>query len=205
MKNIITVALFLWAAFAKAQDVSLLEKMCAGLADACVTLDYTYTARISGIDNNAQGTLVSQDDKWTVKGSGLEMFCDGSAVWVIDPALKEAVIEPVAEQEKVDLFTNPARIVMNISDSFNVNVSNGSADGRAQIFSLRPKEDTEIEYLNVEIWKDSATVRSMSFAMKDGTLVTIQVSSMKLTPKVSDETFKPRFVFDSKWLVTDLR
>ena len=205
MKNIITAALFLWAAFAKAQDVSLLEKMCAGLADACVTLDYTYTARISGIDNNAQGTLVSQDDKWTVKGSGLEMFCDGSAVWVIDPALKEAVIEPVAEQEKVDLFTNPARIVMNISDSFNVNVSNGSADGRAQIFSLRPKEDTEIEYLNVEIWKDSATVRSMSFAMKDGTLVTIKVSSMKLTPKVSDETFKPRFVFDSKWLVTDLR
>jgi outer membrane lipoprotein-sorting protein len=133
------------------------------------------------------------------------MFCDGSVVWVIDPALKEVVIEPVAEQEKVDLFTNPARIVMNISDSFNVNVSNDSSDGKAQVFSLSPKQDTDMEYLNVEIWKDSATVRSMSFAMKDGTLVTIKVSSMKLTPKVSDETFKPRFVFDSKWLVTDLR
>jgi outer membrane lipoprotein-sorting protein len=68
-----------------------------------------------------------------------------------------------------------------------------------------PVKATDVEFLNVDVYTDSAMIRDMSFALKDGTLVKIEVSSMKLTPKVSDEAFKPQTVFDSSWIVTDLR
>ena len=68
-----------------------------------------------------------------------------------------------------------------------------------------PKVKAGIEYLNIELLNDSALLRSVSFALSDGTLVTIKVSSMKLTPKSAAEMFKPQTVFDSKWIVTDLR
>lgn len=206
MKVFISFALLLlfWNAQAQQSSNALLNKMCNNVAESCVTIDYACTARISGVDNMATGNLVTQGDNWVLKGSGLEMYCDGKSVWVIDPAVKEVVIESVQSQQMTDFMTNPARAFVNIHDNFNVNAVNPSSDSRALIYSLSPKNG-DMEFLNIELYNDTAAIRNMQFAMKDGTLVTIKVSSMKLTPKVSDEAFKPQVVFDSKWIVTDLR
>ncbi len=206
MKVFISFALLLlfWNADAQQSSNALLDKMCSNVAESCVTIDYAYTARVSGIDNMATGNLVTQGDKWVVKGNGLEMYCDGKSVWVIDPAVKEVVIESVQSQQMTDFMTNPARAFVNIHDNFNVNAVNPSSDSQALIYSLSPKNG-DMEFLNIELYKETAAIRKMQFALKDGTLVTIKVSSMKLTPKVSDEAFRPQVLFDSKWLVTDLR
>lgn len=188
-----------------AQDNSPLDRMCDNVASSCVSLDYSYTARVSGIDNKASGTLMSQDENWTLKGNGVDMYCDGSTVWVVDSALKEVVIESLEDERQTEFLTNPARIVVGLRDSFKVNTANPSSDGKSVVFSLVPLKGGDVEYLNVDIYKDTALIRNMSFAMKDGTLVKIEVSSMKLTPKVSDEAFRPQTVFDSKWIITDLR
>lgn len=196
--------LLFWNASAQESGNSILDRMCRNVAESCVTIDYTYTARVSGIDNIASGNLVTQGEKWVMKGNGVEMYCDGTSVWVIDPALKEVVIESMQDQQATDFMTNPARAFVNIHDNFNINTVNPSSDSKALIYSLVPKNG-DMEFLNIELYKDTAAIRSMSFALKDGTLVTIKVSSMKLTPKISDETFKPQTVFDSNWIVTDLR
>lgn len=205
MRYILSVIIFLTAWSAGAQDKSLLDKVCQDVAKSCVTLEYTYTARLSGIDNNGSGVLVSQDDSWNVKGNGVEMYCDGASVWVVDPVSREVIIEPLADEQKTEFITNPARIFLNLDESFKVNSSNVSSDGKAQVFSLAPVIKSDLEYLNVEILKDASSIRQMSFALTDGTFVTIKVSSMKLTPKVSVEIFKPQMQFDSKWIVTDMR
>lgn len=206
MKLFISFVLLLlfWNASAQESGNSVLDRMCRNVAESCVTIDYTYTARVSGIDNIASGNLVTQGEKWVMKGNGVEMYCDGTSVWVLDPALKEVVIESMQDQQATDFMTNPARAFVNIHDNFNINTVNPSSDSKALIYSLVPKNG-DMEFLNIELYKDTAAIRSMSFALKDGTLVTIKVSSMELTPKISDETFKPQTVFDSNWIVTDLR
>ena len=205
MKHLLLSVLLLFSWNAYSQENSLLERLCQNVSESCLSLDYSYTARISGIDNHAGGTLVNQGEKWIVKGNGIEMYCDGSCVWVIDPALKEVVIEPIGSQDQQSFLTNPARAFVSVSDSFHQDAVNTSADGKALIYSLSPKMAEGIQYLNIEIEKATAVIRSMSFALEDGTLVKIKVSSMKLTPEVSVEAFSPRNVFDSSWIVSDLR
>lgn len=201
---IFVLLLFFWNANAQESGNSLLDRMCANVAESCVTIDYTYTARVSGIDNIASGNLMTQGEKWVMRGNGIEMYCDGKSVWIVDPALNEVVIESAQEQQTTDFLTNPARAFVNLYDNFNVNAINSSSDSKSLIYSLLPKNG-DMEFLNLELYKDSAAIRAMSFALKDGTLVKIKVSSMKLTPKISSEAFRPQIVFDPKWIVTDLR
>ena len=190
---------------AKAQNNDLLDKFISDISTSCAVIDYTYTARVSGIDNVGSGNLMSQGQMWKMVGNGIEMFCDGKVVWVVDPSSKEAIIEPMSDEEETEFLTNPARMVLNLADSFSLNTVNPSPDSKAQRFSLVPKSKSDIEYLNIELLNESALIRNMSFALTDGTLVTIKVSSMKLTPKAAVEIFRPQTVFDSKWIVTDLR
>lgn len=201
---IFVLLLFFWNANAQESGNSLLDRMCSNVAESCVTIDYTYTARVSGIDNIAAGNLMTQGEKWVMRGNGIEMYCDGKSVWIVDPALNEVVIESAQEQQTTDFLTNPARAFVNLYDNFNVNAINSSSDSKSLIYSLVPKNG-DMEFLNIELYKDSAAIRAMSFALKDGTLVKIKVSSMKLTPKIPSEAFRPQIVFDSKWIVTDLR
>lgn len=205
MKRLLFLILLLFSWNAFSQENSLLEKLCQNVSDSCVYIEYTYSARISGIDNNAAGTLLNQGERWVLKGSGVEMFCDAVNLWVVDHTTKEVVIEPISTQQQGMLLTNPARAFISISDSFRQNSVTSSADGKSLKYSLVPKISEDIQFFNVEIDKETETIRSMSFALEDGTMVKIKVSSMKLTPKISDEAFRPQIKFDSKWIVTDLR
>ena len=195
--------LFSWNAFS--QENSLLEKLCQNVSDSCVYFEYTYSARISGVDNHAGGTLGNQGEMWVLKSDSFEMFCDAVSLWMVDHTSKEVVIEPIGNQQQGMFLTNPARVFISISDSFRQNAVHSSDDGKSLNYSLTPKAAKDIQYLNIEIDKVTETIRNMSFALEDGTLVKIKVSSMKLTPKISDEAFRPQIMFDSKWIVTDLR
>ena len=150
MKLFISFMLLLlfWNASAQESGNSILDRMCRNVAESCVTIDYTYTARVSGIDNIASGNLVTQGEKWVMKGNGVEMYCDGTSVWVIDPALKEVVIESMQDQQATDFMTNPARAFVNIHDNFNINTVNPSSDSKALIYSLVPKNG-DMEFLNI--------------------------------------------------------
>ena len=205
MRHIVSILILLSIVTAKAQNNDLLDKFISDISTSCAVIDYTYTARVSGIDNVGSGNLMSQGQMWKMVGNDIEMFCDGKVVWVVDPSSKEAIIEPMSDEEETEFLTNPARMVLNLADSFSLNTVNPSPDSKAQRFSLVPKSKSDIEYLNIELLNESALIRNMSFALTDGTLVTIKVSSMKLTPKAAVEIFRPQTVFDSKWIVTDLR
>lgn len=200
------LCLFLFAtSVLSAQNTTLLDRFYEGVSQSCTDLSYTYSARISGVNNVGHGTLSAQGLMWTMKGNGVEMYCDSASLWVLDPALKEAVIEPAATDAQAQILTNPAVLFVRMKDVFNVRESRNTSDGDAVLYILQPKTSGDFDYFNVEISKSDASVRNGMIALKDGTLIKIEVSSMKLTPERPVEDFRPRTVFDSSWIVTDLR
>lgn len=202
---VLSVVMALSASYSHAQNVSLLDKMCDNLAKSCVEMKCTWSARMSGVTTNGSGELKIQGDMWTLVGNGVEMWCDGKSLWIVDPSLKEVMIEPVEEDVEVKYLTNPALAFVHLHELFAVGISRQTEDGEAMFYSMKPKEGSDIDYLNVEVLSSDASIRRGSVAFKSGDIIKIEVSSMKLTPEVSVEAFSPRNVFDSSWIVSDLR
>ena len=203
--SLLAVALLLCLLTVRAQGTDLLDRMCEAVSHSCVEMEYSFSARVSGVMTQGKGILKAQGNAWSMDGNGVRMWCDGSSVWIADTAAKEVVIERASEEVQTEFMTNPAVYFLHIKDVFDVNVSRATDDGKAMLYSLLPKEPGQLEYLNVELLKDSSMIRRGSFAMKDGNLIKIEVSSMKLTPVVPVEAFRPQTVFDSTWIVTDMR
>lgn len=203
-RKLLTILLAVMPVMAAVRGDAGLEKFYASIAESCLEVSYTYSARVSGIVNNGGGTLVTQGTMWKVQGNGVEMYCDSKTLWVIDPAMKEVVVEPASAEASSEFMDNPALMFSRLKDNFNVSESRPMGED-VMFYTLRPKSDIGINYFNVELDVVSNMIRRASFAMADGTFVKIEVSSMKLTPEVSVESFRPVDRFDSEWIVTDLR
>ena len=203
--RLIAVALFCFAQILSAQNVSLLDKLSERISKSCLELDYSYYVRISGINNVGQGHLQCQGYMWKMVGNGVEMYCDSTSVWVVDPTNKEVVVEPAEVEEKVQLQTNPAVLFVHMKDFFTVRESRKIDSQGTVLYILDSKQKGDIDYFNVEIVESDQSIRNAVISLSDGTLIKIEVSSMKLTPVLPIEDFRPHIKFDSSWIVTDLR
>ena len=203
--RLIAVALFCFAQILSAQNVSLLDKLSERISKSCLELDYRYSVRISGINNVGQGHLQCQGYMWKMVGNGVEMYCDSTSVWVVDPTNKEVVVEPAEVEEKVQLQTNPAVLFVHMKDFFTVRESRKIDSQGTVLYILDSKQKGDIDYFNVEIVESDQSIRNAVISLSDGTLIKIEVSSMKLTPIRLIEDFRPHIKFDSSWIVTDLR
>lgn len=203
--SLIASAMLLISGMTDAQNTSLLDRLYAKMSDSCLEMSYSYDARISGVHNQGSGLLRSQGLMWEMNGNGVTMYCDSKSVWIIDPTMKEVVIEPLQDEESSQWISNPAVVLSRMKDMFKVAESLESQDDKAVVFVLEPLNKGYIDYCNLEIFKSGNSIRRATIALSDGNLIKIEVSSMKLTPKVSDEEFLPRMEFDPSWIVTDLR
>ena len=203
--SLIASAMLLISGMTDAQNTSLLARLYAKMSDACLEMSYSYDTRISGVHNQGSGLLRSQGLMWEMDGNGVTMYCDSKSVWIIDPTMKEAVIEPLQEEESSQWISNPAVMLSRMKDIFKVAESLESQDDKAVVFVLEPLKKGYIDYCNLEIFKSGNSIRRATIALSDGNLIKIEVSSMTLPPKVSDEEFLPRMEFDPSWIVTDLR
>ncbi len=187
-----------------AQTDGLLDRLYGRFASSCIELEYTYVTRMSGVKLEGSGNLHVQGDMWYNAGNGIEIWCDGSTVWTVDPVSEEVIIEPVSEDDAEGLL-NPAFLFVRMNEHFNVSRKLGGSDGRTVIYVLEPKEDMDIEYFNVELASSDASIRSGLMAMEDGNEVKISVSSMKEAEKKPATFFRPSQTFGDSWIVTDLR
>lgn len=205
MKKAVVLLSLLFSSALYAQEESLFDTFYQNVSSSCAEIVYSYVTRVSGINTNGQGTLLVQDGMWKVEGNGVQMYCDSASTWVIDPSSKEVVIEPASSDPSETVITNPALMLSMVHSLFTITESLPTEDGKAVAYVLSPKGESTIDYLNLEILKAGAAVRNAWIAFDDGTLIKIEVSSMKLTPKVSDKCFRPEKSFDTSWIVTDLR
>lgn len=200
-KILLLCAAFLSALTSNAR--TLIDTMYSKVMESHIELVYTYSVRVSGINTVGQGTLYAQDDLWHVDGNGIKMWCDGSSMWIVDPTLKEVVVEPAGHG--TDYLSNPALLFTQMDRYFNVRKSSASEDGESMLYILEPKQSGEVQYCNVELFRKDASIRSATFAMTDGNLLEIKVSSMIFSQKKNLDAFRPAISFDSTWIVTDLR
>lgn len=187
-----------------AQDTSVLDKFYADISKSCVELDYTYSVRASGVNISGDGILTSQGVLWTLKGNGIEMYCDSSSLWVVDSSLKEVTVESALSESDADYTLNPAILLVRMKDFFRVTSVGYPKDGLVS-YVLRPISSKDIEYVKVDISAPEAVLQNADISMADGNLINIKVSSMELTPIRSAEFFRPVIKFDTSWIITDLR
>lgn len=196
--------LFVVAGNVHAQDRSVFDQLYNDIVSSCVSMDYSYDTEVSGVRMTGSHSLEIQNEKWHLKGNGIEAWCDGVSVWTTDPSAKEVIIEPALADESGAL-ANPALILVKIKEWFNVKEARTSSDGKNVLFILMPKTDVSIEYFNINVRKADRTILSGSFAMDDGNTVRINVASMLKAQKKPESYFRPSESFDASWIVTDLR
>lgn len=192
------------------QDTSLLDRLYEDLSSNLVTLDISYVLEMSSTDITGDATVEFQDNAYHLSGNGIEVYCDGKDVWLIDPAAKEVYIEPISEG--VDAYMqNPALLFSGLKDNFVV--SNVKEEGQIREsgvkdleYNLIPKVACGIEECSIQLKKDG-TLYYGTFVMSDGQAETIRVkvNSIKKSDRKDISSFRPTQSFDSSWMVTDLR
>lgn len=200
----IAVLLFV-ASVLSAQDAALLNRFNREISSSCVELSYSYSFRNSGVTVSGAGELTAQGLFWKLVGNGVEMYCDSSALWVVDPNLKEVVIEPAVTESEESYAVNPAILIVRMDKMFKLRDAVDSKDGKSVVYIMDPVVKGKFEYLNVELLKSDTSIKGAVVALTDGNRIDIKVNSMKLMPLRTVEDFRPLKQFDSSWIVTDLR
>jgi len=175
----------------KAQDSSLLDRFIAGLSEGCITMEVAYEAGVNLSGINGNGTLVIQDEAWRISGNGIDICCDGTSMWILDPDLKEAYVQEPAFQ--------PAAVLRDFSVSGSCR-SDHEKD--VVVYDLLPLSDPDMRGCTLRIRNDGR-LHSCDFVMSDGSVVKVKVTDMKRSDRKDISFFRP--IFDSSWVVTDLR
>lgn len=95
------MAAMLVVASAAAQQTqhAALERLRAAISDSCLTLKCTYSMYVSQTRIQGEAEVMLQRNTYTVRGNGVELYCDGAKVWTVDPSLKEVYVEAVANSD----------------------------------------------------------------------------------------------------------
>lgn len=202
--------LTLMSGMVHSQDTSLLDRLYEDLSSDLVTLDISYVIEMSSADMTGVGTVEFQGNAYHLSGNGIEAYCDGKDVWLIDPVAKEVYIEPVSDGKDA-YMQNPALLFTGLKDNFEVSsVREGGhmrEPGVKDIeYYLVPKVPCGIEECIVQLKKDG-TLYYGTFIMSDGQadIIRVMVKSIKKSDRKDISAFRPTALFDSSWIVTDLR
>lgn len=183
-----------------AQSNALLEKLYGTLADNCVVMDCTYSIESDAVPVKGQCEIEFQGTSYKMKGGGLEIFCDGESVWIMDAGIMEAVIEPVGD-DSYSYMSNPALLFRDMDKVFDLKGSSSNGDGMR--YTLSARKPCGVKSSLLEIDKD-AVLKKAEFTMDNDCVIKIDVRSVKVLPRKENSAFAPEKI-SSDWVVTDIR
>ena len=183
-----------------AQNNVLLERLYDIFASNCIALDCTYSIESDVVPVKGQCEIEFQDTSYKMKGGGLEIFCDGASVWILDAGVMEAVIEPVSDDSHT-YMSNPALLFRDMDQMFSV--SGSSSAGSVMRYRLSAKKPCGVRTAVLDIDKN-AVLQKAEFLMDNDCVIRIDVKSVTVLPKKENSAFAPGKI-SSDWVVTDLR
>jgi outer membrane lipoprotein-sorting protein len=201
----VIVLILLAAQVLKAQENTPLVRFYDNLLSSCVEFDMSYSIRMSGVKLDGKGVLELQGDSWILVGNGMEIRCDGKTLWTVDPESKEVVIDSLSDDITAGIITNPAVMLINLRELFNLREVLPTKEGQSLIYTLYPKAESEVSFVNMEILKGDSSLKQLTFSLEDGTSAVVNISSTKSGKKKPAEYFSRSVNYDSSWIVTDLR
>lgn len=177
-----------------------LERLYDTFANNCIALDCTYSVESDVVPVKGQCEIEFQDTSYKMKGGGLEIFCDGASVWIMDSGLMEAVIEPVSDDSHT-YMSNPALLFRDMDQMFSV--SGSSSAGSVMRYRLSAQKPCGVRTAVLDIDTD-AVLQKAEFTMDNDCVIKIDVKSVTVMPKQENSAFTPGKI-SSEWVVTDLR
>lgn len=183
-----------------AQNNALLERLYDTFANNCIALDCTYSIESDAVPVKGQCEIEFQGTSYKMKGGGLEIFCDGESVWIMDADAMEAIVEPVSD-DSYSYMSNPALLFRDMDKVFDV--KGASANGTGMRYRLTARKPCGVRSSVLDIDKD-AVLKKAEFTMDNDCVIRIDVRSVKALPQKENSSFAPGKI-SSDWVVTDLR
>ena len=179
-----------------------LESLREMFADSAVSIECDYSTQVQNTTVVGHSQLIVQADMYVMHGNGLEIYCDGKTTWTIDVSAKEVIIEPCDAAGR-EYAANPVLVLADMDKLFKVRSSSALEAGKVS-YSLDAVIQCGVSEAEVVLSGNGAVTRA-DFILDDGSVLEVQVSSMKKTEEKQASFFSPDRRFGSDWIVTDLR
>lgn len=179
-----------------------LSAMRSLLASSAVIIECDYETKVQNVNVTGHSQLLVQGSMYTMSGNGLQIYCDGKTLWVIDEPAREVVIESCSSHE-MDYLSNPLLLMAEFDKFFKVRSSKRLGAGKEE-YILDAIGDCGIDQAVLVLASDGKVV-SGKFQLEDGNTLSIKVVTMKKTEEKQKSFFSPNQKFGSDWIVTDLR
>lgn len=204
--SIVILLMCLLAEASSAQNSVALDALYARMTSSATSMQYTYSLLpSSGVKLSGEGSVMVQDSAYVMKGNGMELYCDGKTVWIVDTEGKEVMIESPAEGDEAYL-DNPALLFVNMDKVFRVDGSKRNGSILSYVLSSKVESGVRTASVSIDDSGRTPVMISASFSLSDGSSLDIKIKSMTFSEK------KPltSFFYDisslnSSWLITDLR
>ena len=183
-----------------AQSTDLLDALYENFASHCISLDCEYSVVSQGVPSKGGCKVEVQGISYRMQGFGLDVYCDGETVWLLDPMAKEAIAEPVND-DSFSYMSNPALLFRDMDKIFKV--ASATASGSGMKYNMSARKPCGISKAVLEIDRNSL-LRIAEFTLDDGSVMKIKVLSMQVQPLKTKESFAPGNL-SSDWIITDLR
>ena len=183
-----------------AQNNALLDRLYDTFANNCIALDCTYSIESDAVPVKGQCEIEFQGTSYKMKGGGLEIFCDGESVWIMDADAMEAIVEPVSDESHI-YMSNPSLLFRDMDQMFSV--SGSSSAGSVMRYRLSAQKPCGVRTAVLDI-DTNAVLQKAEFTMDNDCVIKIDVKSVAVMPKKENSAFAPGKI-SSEWVVTDLR
>lgn len=178
-----------------------LESLRRMFSSGAVSMVAEYEMQVQQLPVVGSSEILLQGDMYHLKGNGLELFCNGEALWTIDESSMEVVIEPC--DALYDAYmSNPLLLLADLDKYFEIKSQKHTGDRTEYL--LQAIRDCGISHAQVTLASDGRILNG-KFFLDDGNVVFVNVTSMKKTVPVSESAFTPSRTFSRDWIVTDLR
>ena len=157
-----------------AQNNALLERLYDTFANNCIALDCTFSIESEAVPVKGQCEIEFQGTSYKMKGGGLEIFCDGESVWIMDADAMEAIVEPVSD-DSFSYMSNPALLFRDMDKVFDL--KGASAGGSVMRYSLSARKPCGVKSAVLDIDKN-AVLQKAEFLMDNDCVIRIDVKSV---------------------------
>ncbi len=142
-----------------------------------ILFTYSMTNEEQGINESYKGELLSQGDKYRLKITGQEVYCDGETIWTYIPDAMEVQVNDAGQDAG---GFNPTSVLTDYEEKFEVKLLEEKTRGNRElaILELTPKQDEQFKKAQIVVDKSKDELRSLTIFDEIGNEFTYKVDEL---------------------------
>ncbi len=148
-----------------ASFLALMSGMAYAQNEECVTLDVSYSMTVSGTPVlSGDAVVMVQGDAYMLGTGGMEIYCDGSDLWVVNPDTKEVYVQsadsavesymPGKPSDLLKALSGRSEATFGLNDGQEISIKVNSIEkevGNDDVSSFRPPYDFDYSWALVDL------------------------------------------------------